>query len=122
MDPLVLQQFCKRLREGPAFLILGQNHLKLESGRDPFLSEILRKYGNGREADSATYDSILGLGLADSYEPVLAWMDGRCRETLSSRVVSDSCSLPLEWCLHDSYRLNLGKLLSQRVAGHLPLV
>ncbi len=34
-----------RLARGPAFLMLGQGYLKLETGTDPFLSEVFRKYG-----------------------------------------------------------------------------
>jgi hypothetical protein len=34
-----------KLNQGPAFLLLGQNYLRLESGTDSFLSEVLRKFG-----------------------------------------------------------------------------
>ena len=38
-------EFCKSLEKGPAFLFLGQDYLRLESDKDPFRSEVLRKYG-----------------------------------------------------------------------------
>jgi hypothetical protein len=63
-----------RLKTGPAFLLLGQNYLKLESGRDPFLSEILRKYG-GLGDD---YTQILTGRASTTTEISLAWMQERC--------------------------------------------
>ncbi len=42
-----------RMLQGPAVLFLGQSYLRLESGVDPFLSEVLRKYGKPRHCGSA---------------------------------------------------------------------
>jgi hypothetical protein len=44
-DDSSLQEFCEQLKRGPAFLYLGQDYLRLQSGNDPFLGEVLRKYG-----------------------------------------------------------------------------
>jgi hypothetical protein len=52
--------------------------LGLETGIDPFLSEILRKYGRQGE-EKTSYHNILDGGAAYSVEAALAWMDERCR-------------------------------------------
>lgn len=71
-DPL----YSKLNRKNPAFLFLGQNYLSLDSGRDHFLAEILRKYNNGEEPTD--YKQIF-LGEAHkSKELTLAWMHERC--------------------------------------------
>jgi len=68
------RELSERLKSGPAFLLLGQNYLKLESGRDPFLSEILRKYGGTGD----DYDQILAGNASEASEAALTWMQGRC--------------------------------------------
>ncbi|MEG3956107.1 P-loop NTPase [Microcoleus sp. herbarium2] len=67
-------ELSERLKSGPAFLLLGQNYLKLESGRDPFLSEILRKYGGTGD----DYGQILAGSASEASEAALAWMQERC--------------------------------------------
>lgn len=79
-----LQNFCRALSRGPAFLFLGQSYLRLESGEDAFLSEILHKYksldirGNG-------YNLIFGPEISQSTEASLAWM-----QELSNRITPPS--------------------------------
>lgn len=65
------------LKNGPAFLFLGQNYLSLESGNDPFLSEILRKFNSAVETQDKYYDIFEG----DAYLAIdssLNWMQERC--------------------------------------------
>lgn len=76
------RELSERLKSGPAFLLLGQNYLKLESGRDPFLSEILRKYGGTGD----DYGQILAGKASEASEAALTWMQGRC-----------NCFLHPEW-------------------------
>lgn len=72
-----VKEFCNLLKRGPAFLFLGQNYLQLESGKDPFLSEILRKYG--KIATNHSQYSLIFEGVAQSSgESALAWMQERC--------------------------------------------
>ena len=66
------------LRGGPAFLFLGQRYLGLDSGSDPFLSEILRKYGAQQSADKG-YFALFDSQVAESGDASLAWMDDRCK-------------------------------------------
>jgi hypothetical protein len=73
----MVEEFCSRLKRGPAILFLGQDYLRLESGVDPFLSEILRKYGKVTEPDTQ-YDLILESDAKNSPEASLAWMQKLC--------------------------------------------
>jgi hypothetical protein len=73
-----LSDFCKMLNGGPAILFLGQDYLRLDSGKDPFLSEILRKYGKISEGPSS-YNQILEGDAQNLIESSLVWMHERCR-------------------------------------------
>jgi hypothetical protein len=73
-----LEDFYGRLKRGPAFLFLGQDYLRLESGLDSFLSEVIRKYG-AAVGENPTYHEILDSRAAKSPESALAWMEERCR-------------------------------------------
>jgi len=64
------------LKRGPAFLFLGQDYLRLESGIDPFLSEILRKFNPNVEKQD--YYQIIDIIASDSIDSSLAWMQERC--------------------------------------------
>jgi len=86
-----LDDFYRRLKRGPAFLLLGQNYLRLESGVDSFLSEVIRKYG-GASAEKETYDEILDSGAVSSPESALAWMDDRCRRLSVPRWLKTAAS------------------------------
>ncbi len=70
-------EFCKSLTRGPAFLFLGQDYLRLESSIDPFLSEVLRKYGKTSTVPSQ-YSQIFEREAQNSIESALAWMQERC--------------------------------------------
>lgn len=65
------------LKKGPAFLFLGQDYLRLESGKDPFLSEILRKFNPHAEKQDS-YNQIIGSIAPDSIDSSLSWMQERC--------------------------------------------
>lgn len=76
VQPLHIQ-----LQHGPTVLFLGQAYLSLESGKDPFLSEVLRKFG-GTEGGQG-YSRILTRGTprpAESIDSALAWMRQRCAQ------------------------------------------
>lgn len=70
-------EFCKSLEKGPAFLFLGQDYLRLESDKDPFLSEVLRKYGETSTSPSH-YSQIFEGNAQNSSEASLAWMQELC--------------------------------------------
>ncbi len=65
------------LKSGPAFLFLGQDYLRLESGKDPFLSEILRKFNPHAEKKDDYYQIIDSIA-SDSIDSSLSWMQERC--------------------------------------------
>jgi hypothetical protein len=67
-----------KLTQGPAFLLLGQDYLRLESGRDPFLSEVLRKYGKA-STQLPDYKQIFEAEAQISSEEALNWMRERCK-------------------------------------------
>ena len=66
------QEFLARLRVGPAVLLLGQNYLALESGRDPVLELIDTKYGLG---DGPGDHGILTGGFPTQGEAAVQWLD-----------------------------------------------
>jgi len=68
----------ERLKQGPSLLFLGQESLSLETGVDPFLAEIIRKYGAGNN-NTIGYYNILGNEGSKSIESTLAWMQEKCR-------------------------------------------
>jgi hypothetical protein len=67
------------LTQGPAFLLLGQKYLALESGTDGLLSEVAKKYVGASHRATATYDSILDTQASAAVEASLAWIEERCR-------------------------------------------
>ena len=67
-----------KFKQGPAILLLGQDYLRLETGVDPFLREVLRKYRSGT-VQHPTYTDILDSDASAAVEASLAWMDERCR-------------------------------------------
>jgi hypothetical protein len=74
------RELYERLQTGPAFLFLGQNHLRLETGTDPFLAEVLRKYNEHDKGVDDHYYSRIFEGAAKEFpETSLAWMQERCR-------------------------------------------
>jgi hypothetical protein len=72
-----LQSFCEQLKKGPAFLFLGQRYLGLQSGTDPFLAEVLRKYTD--TSTQTSYFDIFNSRAGQSPEAAIAWMEERCR-------------------------------------------
>ena len=86
----LIGKLSKQLKTGPAFLLLGQNCLKLESGRDPFLSEILRKYGGAGD----DYSQILAGRASEASEAALAWMQQRCERFPSPEWLGTVASFP----------------------------
>jgi hypothetical protein len=68
------QEFLSRLEKGPAFLFLGQNYLCQETGVDPFLTEILRKYSE-EAAGKATYFRVFESS-ATATLPSTGWKRG----------------------------------------------
>ncbi len=69
-----IEDFLSAIKSGPSILFLGQDYLRLESGSDPFLSEVTRKYGMNSYADQ--YSQILEGDAKKSPENALAWMQG----------------------------------------------
>jgi hypothetical protein len=66
----------ERLAHGPAYLFLGQRWLTNSDGTDPFLQEIVRKFGGA--STGASYSALIDSSAAA--EPsALDWMAGRCQ-------------------------------------------
>ena len=72
------EEFAARLRRGPSMLFIGQRYLRLETGVDAFLSEIVRKY-EVKAGSRLGYHQLLDCAAAQAGEAALAWMDERCR-------------------------------------------
>ncbi len=73
-----MKELYGALKRGPAFLLLGQDYLRLETRSDPFLNEVLRKLSRSPGAGSS-YDLLLDGIPLDNVETILSWMDERCR-------------------------------------------
>ena len=61
-------------------MLLGQDYLRLESGEDSFLAEVIRKYGRRPTGppERAGYNELIGTEIQKSIEPALAWMQHLC--------------------------------------------
>ena len=70
------QLYIKLNQKTTAFLLLGQDYLRINSGKDHFLAEILRKYNNG--AEPTGYNQILEGEAHNNFQSSLAWMQERC--------------------------------------------
>ena len=76
--PSELTTFYAQLKRGPALLFLGQDYLRLETGQDPFLSEILRKY-SATPVRGENYFEVLDSRAGESAQTAAVWMEERCR-------------------------------------------
>lgn len=86
-----LDKFYEHLKRGPALLFLGQRHLAIESGQDPLLSEILRKYGGGGNR-VLSYHQIFEGEAGKAPSVALAWMHERCKRfsaSESTKIISE---------------------------------
>src|ERR1035437_5524820 len=72
-----LPGFVERL-QAAAFLLLGQRYLSLETGSDPLLGEITRRYGP-ELVDKADYFTLFEGTAPNAGDAALAWIDERCR-------------------------------------------
>ena len=72
-----LHEFWQQLNRGPAVLFLGQSYLSAESGEDPLLLEVQKRFGGSTTSPrySQLWDSVSG----QSPESFLAWMSELCR-------------------------------------------
>lgn len=68
----------QRLGKGPAVLFLGQRYLALDSGSDPLLAEILRKYP-ASASNLKGFFPVLESGIGEAGDSALAWIDERCK-------------------------------------------
>ncbi|CAG7652728.1 hypothetical protein PAESOLCIP111_06612 [Paenibacillus solanacearum] len=82
----------EQFNKGPAFLLLGQNYLSIENKTDPFLSDVLKKFGI--ESTSNSYNSLFQTEAAMSYESSLAWMQQRCDRYPSPIWLKEVSSFP----------------------------
>jgi hypothetical protein len=88
-----LSGFYAHLKRGPAFLFLGQNYLRLETGQDAFLSEILRKYGVP-PIKGESYFELLDTRAGESAPSAVAWMEERCRRISPPEWLKVVASIP----------------------------
>lgn len=69
--------FIPQFQKGPICLFLGQNYLSLETGSDPYLTEIVKKYSTSTDTTPTNYEKIWELKNAGNTETTLAWMHSR---------------------------------------------
>ena len=72
-----LQEFWNQLNTGPAVLFLGQDYLRLETGTDPLLFELQKRFGSSTEGQC--YNLLLEISASQSSDAALTWMFERCR-------------------------------------------
>lgn len=70
------KDFYTQLNDGPKFLFLGQNYLRLETGEDTFLKEVLNKYGK-KTSEPPNYGQIFHGDAHQNAEDALHWMEQR---------------------------------------------
>ena len=72
----IARELSVRLRQDPAVLLLGQAYLKLDRGADPFLADVLAKYGP-EDAEPRDYNQVLRGTAHQAAEAALSWMQQR---------------------------------------------
>ena len=72
-----LQEFLEQLNKGPAVLFLGQDYLRFETGTDPLLHEVHRRFGGN--PTKPTYNQLLEGTASQSGDAALAWISDLCR-------------------------------------------
>ncbi|MFC1923570.1 hypothetical protein ACFLY4_09825 [Chloroflexota bacterium] len=70
-------ELYERLAHGPSVLFLGQHYLSLESGKDPFIEDTVRKFGPTGVL-SPLYNHMLEGNASANIESSLALMYNRC--------------------------------------------
>ena len=72
-------EFCELLsnQHAPAFLFLGQNHLRLGASSDVLLDTILKKYSNNSVQSHRGYFDLLDSTSAQSKDAARAWISER---------------------------------------------
>lgn len=73
------ESVIKRLQEGPAILMLGQNYLALESGKDHILQKIIAKYSSNEQIDNISYKLLANLNLSIYSPEIFQWLEGLCK-------------------------------------------
>lgn len=76
MDDLSVS-LAKRFGENPAYLLLGQSYLRIQTGSDLFLDACLAKYRSA-SSGAANYDSLLETEFSNSTNSALEWMQQLC--------------------------------------------
>lgn len=79
-----LENLWQKLNQGPTFLWLGQDYLRISSDRDPFLDAIWRKFGS-HDTEAQSYRDLLTVldnSSSSKIEDQLTWMQ-KCRDRLS---------------------------------------
>ena len=71
------RDFFVKLSRGPAYLLLGQEYLKFETGSDFLLEETVSKFGE-KQSNVSGYDAIFSTKAKDYPENTIAWMQERC--------------------------------------------
>jgi len=89
-DATSTNDFLARVKRGPAYLLLGQDYLRLGSDRDPLLALVASRYADGAEVSD--YASLLSLDLDRDANAALAWLDERCRRIEPPEWLSESAA------------------------------
>lgn len=75
----VVSDFCERLsrEHAPAFLLLGQNHLRMGTKSDVLLDAIIEKYGEVGHSDTFGYNRIFETSVGENAGAARAWISDR---------------------------------------------
>ncbi len=76
-------EFYKQLSNRPAVLFLGQRTLAMETGTDPLLSEIRRRYPDREVSGGSEYECSLISKNDASRDHYIEWLRERCRRVTS---------------------------------------
>lgn len=86
MDKMI-SSFCERLarQHTPAFLLLGQNYLKLGAESDVFLDAILTKYSGDHSVGASNYNRIFDTRISENLSASRAWISDRANLLVAPR-------------------------------------
>jgi hypothetical protein len=85
--------FYDQIIEGPIFLLLGQNYLRVEDGTDHFLSIALNKF-NCPTTPPIHYEQLLHGNAHNDIEAALRWMEERCAHLPAPEWLTTVAQLP----------------------------
>lgn len=79
---MLSQGIIKRIKEGPAILLLGQKYLSLTNNKDNLLNKTVSKFGSSSEVNNidVDYNILHKINIGKDYEAVSSWIENLSKD------------------------------------------